>query len=116
MCVLVELLDPRWKEQRARADAKFATTNLSTNDVAANLKRLASQRGDLFDTTTGMAMSEEDKERNKKKAVTSWDGHAESRETVRMQQLQNFNVADQIQAIHQKASSIQNPAVGPRRG
>ncbi|KAK2743414.1 SF3a splicing factor complex subunit [Myotisia sp. PD_48] len=45
----IELLDPRWKEQRAKAEARFATTNLSTVDVANNLKRLASQRSDVFD-------------------------------------------------------------------
>ena len=70
----------------------------------------------MFDATVGTPMSEEEKERSRKKAVTSWDGHAESRETVRMQQMQQYNVADQIQAIHQKATNIQNPAVGPRRG
>lgn len=45
----VELLDPRWKEQRAKAEARYASTNLSTNDVFNNLKRLASQRTDVFD-------------------------------------------------------------------
>ncbi|KAK2839238.1 hypothetical protein FQN49_006340 [Arthroderma sp. PD_2] len=45
----VELQDPRWKEQRAKAEARFASTNLSTVDVANNLKRLASQRSDVFD-------------------------------------------------------------------
>ncbi|KAF3482338.1 uncharacterized protein GIQ15_05097 [Arthroderma uncinatum] len=45
----IELQDPRWKEQRAKADARFASTNLSTLDVANNLKRLASQRSDVFD-------------------------------------------------------------------
>lgn len=45
----IELLDPRWKEQRAKAEARYATTNLSTADVANNLKRLASQRTDVFD-------------------------------------------------------------------
>jgi splicing factor 3A subunit 1 len=45
----IELLDPRWKEQRAKAESRYATTNLSTADVANNLKRLASQRSDVFD-------------------------------------------------------------------
>jgi splicing factor 3A subunit 1 len=115
MFFIVELLDPRWKEQRARADAKFATTNLSTTDVAANLKRLASQRADLFDVQSGTAMTDEERERNRKKAVTSWDGHAESRETVRMQQLQNSSMAEQVSAIHKKQQEFLNPSVGPRR-
>ncbi|EEQ90816.2 hypothetical protein RJZ56_002862 [Blastomyces dermatitidis] len=45
----IELQDPRWKEQRAKAEARYATTNLSTADVFNNLKRLASQRTDVFD-------------------------------------------------------------------
>ncbi|OJD28580.1 hypothetical protein ACJ73_00021 [Blastomyces percursus] len=45
----IELQDPRWKEQRAKAEARYATTNLSTTDVFNNLKRLASQRTDVFD-------------------------------------------------------------------
>ncbi|KAL1987743.1 hypothetical protein VTN96DRAFT_2583 [Rasamsonia emersonii] len=47
----IELLDPRWKEQRAKAESRAATTNLSTTDVVNNLKRLASQRSDVFDST-----------------------------------------------------------------
>ncbi|KAL1995508.1 hypothetical protein VTN49DRAFT_1695 [Thermomyces lanuginosus] len=47
----IELLDPRWKEQRAKADERASTTNLSTFDVVNNLKRLASQRQDVFDST-----------------------------------------------------------------
>ncbi|KAF3941403.1 hypothetical protein ABW19_dt0206744 [Dactylella cylindrospora] len=109
----IELLDPRWKEQRARAEAKYSTTNLSTTDVAANLKRLASQRADLFDVQPGTAAEEE--ERNRKKPVISWDGHADSRETVRLQQLQQNSVTDQISAIHKKQQEFLNPTVGPRR-
>ena len=45
----IELLDPQWKEQRAKAESRYATTNLSTAEVASNLKRLASQRSDVFD-------------------------------------------------------------------
>ncbi|KAK6353426.1 SF3a splicing factor complex subunit, variant 2 [Orbilia brochopaga] len=108
----IELLDPRWKEQRARAEAKYSTTNLSTTDVAANLKRLASQRSDLFDVQPG-AINEEEERR--KKPVIAWDGHADSRESVRLQQLQSVNMADQINAIQKKQQEFLNPTVGPRR-
>ncbi|RMD44791.1 hypothetical protein DV735_g363, partial [Chaetothyriales sp. CBS 134920] len=36
----IELLDPEWKKQQAKATARSATTNLGGTDVAANLKRL----------------------------------------------------------------------------
>ncbi|KAF3912718.1 hypothetical protein ABW21_db0208455 [Orbilia brochopaga] len=108
----IELLDPRWKEQRARAEAKYSTTNLSTTDVAANLKRLASQRTDLFDVQPGAVNEEEER---RKKPVIAWDGHADSRESIRLQQLQSVNMADQINAIQKKQQEFLNPTVGPRR-
>ncbi|KAJ5692188.1 hypothetical protein N7462_001611 [Penicillium macrosclerotiorum] len=55
----IELLDPRWKEQRAKAEVRSATTNLSTVDVVNNLKRLASQRSDVFDPAPGVDPEEE---------------------------------------------------------
>lgn len=42
--VRIEQLDPRWREQTRIAQQRSSTTNLSTFDVANNLKRLASQR------------------------------------------------------------------------
>jgi splicing factor 3A subunit 1 len=81
----IELLDPRWKEQRAKADSRAATTNLSTVDVVNNLKRLASQRSDVFDSTTlaaaggdgNAAADPEEEARRKRIAMTggpSYDG------------------------------------------
>jgi splicing factor 3A subunit 1 len=99
----VELLDPRWKEQKAKADSRFATTNLSTADVANNLKRLASQRSDLFDGTTGQPITEEELARRKKAAMGSYDGvPLEKGDPRRMEVMQNVNVEEQIRAIHQK--------------
>lgn len=99
---LVELLDPRWKEQKAKADARFATTNLSTADVANNLKRLASQRSDLFDGVTGQPVSEEEQARRKKVALNSFDGNPEGKSTGHISQLHAVNIDEQIRAIHQK--------------
>ncbi|KAF8419657.1 Pre-mRNA splicing factor PRP21 like protein-domain-containing protein [Tirmania nivea] len=109
----IELLDPRWKEQRARAEARSATTNLAVNDAAANLKRLASQRGDLFDDA-GKPISQEEMER-RKRAATGWDGHADSREAAKLQQLQNVNIQEQIENIHKKHQALVNPVTGPKR-
>ena len=100
--IIVELLDPRWKEQKAKADARFATTNLSTIDVANNLKRLASQRSDVFDTTTGQPVTEEELARRKKVALHAFDGNPEGKSQAHISQLQTFNLDEQIRAIHQK--------------
>jgi splicing factor 3A subunit 1 len=97
----VELLDPRWKEQKAKADSRYATTNLSTADVANNLKRLASQRSDVFDGVTGLPISEEEAAR-RKKAATSYDGQPESKDVARLQQMHSLNIEEQIRQIKQK--------------
>ncbi|KAH8744133.1 Pre-mRNA splicing factor PRP21 like protein-domain-containing protein [Diaporthe sp. PMI_573] len=98
----IELLDPRWKEQKSKADSRYATTNLSTVDVANNLKRLASQRSDVFDGVTGLPVSEEEAARRKKVAVNAFDGNPDGKSQAHMNHLQSVNVEEQIRAIHQK--------------
>ncbi|RFU24374.1 hypothetical protein B7463_g11957, partial [Scytalidium lignicola] len=96
----IELLDPRWKEQKAKAESRYAMTNLSTQDVANNLKRLASQRHDLFDGVTGQSLSEEEESRRKKVATT-----LDPADRARVEQVptgQSLSVEDQIRAIHEK--------------
>ncbi|KAK7551734.1 putative pre-mRNA splicing factor [Phyllosticta citricarpa] len=94
----IEMLDPRWKEQKAKADARYSTTNLSTQDVADNLKRLASQRDDIFDPVTGARISPEEEARRKRVASGSYDGQ----QTPNQAQLQGMPVEEQIRQIHQK--------------
>lgn len=72
----IELLDPRWKEQRAKAESRSATTNLSTADVVNNLKRLASQRSDVFDSTAvPMSGESEEESRRKRQAIAGPHGY-----------------------------------------
>lgn len=97
----IELLDPRWKEQKAKAESRYAMTNLSTADVANNLKRFASQRSDVFDAT-GMPVSEEEAARRKRIAVNAFDGNPEGKPGAHANHLQAVNVEEQIRAIHQK--------------
>lgn len=70
--------------------------------MANNLKRLASQRSDLFDGVTGQAVSEEEEARRKKIALNAFDGHLEGASAVHVNQMQNINLDEQIRAIHQK--------------
>jgi splicing factor 3A subunit 1 len=51
----IEMLNPDWRDQYKVAQQRSSTTNLSTADVAANLKRLASQRQDVFDPNVSEA-------------------------------------------------------------
>ena len=75
--IRIERLDPNWREQARKAEMRSSTTNLSTADVANNLKRLASQREDLFDSSANGArggLSEEEEKRRKRVEMTSYDG------------------------------------------
>ncbi|KAI0172432.1 Pre-mRNA splicing factor PRP21 like protein-domain-containing protein [Hypoxylon sp. FL1284] len=98
----IELLDPQWKEQKAKAESRYATTNLSHSDVANNLKRFASQRGDLFDGVTGQPISEEEMARRKRAALNSFDGNPEGRSQAHVNHMQSVNVDEQIARIHQR--------------
>lgn len=98
---LVELLDPRWKEQRDKAEARYSTT-INTADVANNLKRFASQREDIYDGATGLPISAEEEAR-RKKAALSYDGQPDpAKDAARLSQMQTMNVQEQIRRIHEK--------------
>lgn len=102
------MLDPRWKDQKAKAEARYSTTNLSQVDVANNLKRLASQRSDVFDGITGQPLSEEELARRKRAAVHGVENNPSPNPSPNPasqapnHSSQNLNVEDQIRAIHQK--------------
>lgn len=97
----VELLDPRWKEQRDKAEQRYSTT-INTADVANNLKRFASQRDDIYDGATGQPISAEEEARRKKAAV-SYDGQPDpAKDAARIQQMQSMNVQEQLRRIQEK--------------
>lgn len=102
---IVEMLDPRWKAQKAKADSRHAMTDLSRVDVANNLKRLASQRSDISDPVTGEAIPEEEQARRKKAAIYSFDGNPDGKSQAHINQLQNMTVEEQLKAIRDKFSS-----------
>ena len=73
---------------------------MSHADVANNLKRLASQRSDVFDPTTGQVISEDELARRKRAAINSFDGNPDGK--GQPPHMQSVNVEEQIRAIHQK--------------
>jgi splicing factor 3A subunit 1 len=79
-------------------------------DVANNLKRLASQRSDVFDPVSGQTISEDELARRKKAAVQSYDGNPEGRAPTQVNQMQNVNVEEQIRAIYQKVANEKRDA------
>ncbi|KAF1973042.1 hypothetical protein BU23DRAFT_533941 [Bimuria novae-zelandiae CBS 107.79] len=99
--IRIELLDPRWKEQRAKAEARYSTV-ITPNEAANNLKRFASQRDDIYDDATGMPITEEEAAR-RKKAATSYDGQPDpAKDAARLQQMQTMNVQEQLRRIQER--------------
>ncbi|KAH0371701.1 hypothetical protein KCU65_g1841, partial [Aureobasidium melanogenum] len=98
----IEMLDPRWREQSRIAAQRSSTTNLSTADVANNLKRLASQRSDVFDPVTGQAVSDEEAQRRKRIELSSYDGVNPSQPAPGAPGSQSTDVQEQIRQLHQK--------------
>ncbi|KAF2819974.1 hypothetical protein CC86DRAFT_361463 [Ophiobolus disseminans] len=100
--IRIELLDPRWKEQRDKAEARYSTT-INTADVANNLKRFASQREDIYDGASSMSLSPEEEARRKRAAISSYDGQPDAaKDAARMAQMQSMNVQEQLRRIHEK--------------
>lgn len=58
----IEMLDPKWKEQKAKAESKYASSNLYQEGAASNLKRMTASMYDM----QGSSMSKEEVERSKR--------------------------------------------------
>jgi splicing factor 3A subunit 1 len=106
--IRIEMLSPEWREQSARAAHRSSTTNLSTQEVANNLKRLASQRTDVFDGA-GQAVDEEEAARRKRAEVGAYDGVSGMPSQAALAGMampggeqQSKDVQEQIRQLHQK--------------
>jgi len=103
----IEMQSPEYREQAARAAHRSSTTNLSTGEVVNNLKRLASQRTDLFDPVSGAAVSEEEAARRKRAEVSAYDGVSGMPSQAALAGMtqpgeQSKDVQEQIRQLHQK--------------
>lgn len=79
----VELLDPKWKEQRERFLDKQKVQAFAEQDIGRNLKRIAAHRPDVFSTDAGAVerARKEDEAAAQSQGLT-WDGTASSAAVV----------------------------------
>jgi splicing factor 3A subunit 1 len=107
--IRIELLDPKWKEQKQLLDQKKtqAAQLLQNADVSASLKQLASARTDLFGTAEDeeRRKKQEAEERAARKAKESivYDGHLASKTRTQDAFQQKYSLEDQIQNIRERA-------------
>nr|CAG8507449.1 15628_t:CDS:10 [Entrophospora candida] len=105
--VRIELLDPKWKEQKMAAEAKKKESNLlqEGTDVAKNLKVFSGYRSDIFGT--------EETEIGRKKEKVVWDGHTASINMATQRAAAGVSIDEQIAAIHRsKGLTRQTPPPG----
>ncbi|KAK7043679.1 SF3a splicing factor complex subunit [Paramarasmius palmivorus] len=121
----IELLDPKWKEQRdanERRNAQASELQRGAN-VVSSLKNLARTRVDIFgaeaDEERRKKEEEEERERRREREKVVWDGHTASKANTLDKFSTNVNFDEQIAAIHrakglgpQDANAI-GPGIGP---
>nr|GAT61226.1 predicted protein [Mycena chlorophos] len=120
----IELLDPKWKEQRNALEARKAQASelQSGANVVSALKGLARTRVDIFggegDEERRKKEEEEEREKRKEREKVVWDGHTNSKANTMDKFSTNVNFEEQIAAIHrakglgpQEANAI-GPGIG----
>ncbi|KAK9722296.1 SF3a splicing factor complex subunit [Basidiobolus ranarum] len=110
--VRIELLDPRWKEQKEAAEAKRKESNLlqEGTDVGRYLKNFAGFRSDMFgneEVGIGQRVGEDaakQKEAEKNKVI--WDGHTTSINIATQRAQAGTSFEEQIANIHRSKGLI----------
>ncbi|KAK4555375.1 SF3a splicing factor complex subunit [Recurvomyces mirabilis] len=97
----IEMLDPQWRDQNRIAVQRSSTTNLSMGEVANNLRRLASQRGDVFDSAGGGTGMGEEEERRKRAMLEGGVG-VPGGQVQGQGQGAGGDVQEQIRQLHQR--------------
>ncbi|KAG5354162.1 hypothetical protein C0989_003675 [Termitomyces sp. Mn162] len=121
----IELLDPRWKEQRDALELrKSQASELQRGaNVVSSLKNLARTRVDIFgaeaDEERRKKEEEEEREKRKEREKVVWDGHTASKANTLDRFSTNVNFDEQIAALHRakglgpQDSNVIGPGIGP---
>jgi hypothetical protein len=102
----IELLDPKWKEQRDNLEARKAQASELQRgaNVVTSLQNLARTRVDIFGTETDEERRKREeameKEKRKEREKVVWDGHTASKANTLDKFSTNVNFDEQIAAIH----------------
>lgn len=101
----IELLDPKWKDQKMAMEAKQRDSNLlqEGNDVAKILKNISGLRPDIFgsDEVDANKRIREQEEEAKRKDRVTWDGHTATMGLAN-QRAQKTSIEDQIAQMHKR--------------
>ncbi|ORY03634.1 hypothetical protein K493DRAFT_254090 [Basidiobolus meristosporus CBS 931.73] len=110
--VRIELLDPKWKEQKEAAEAKKKDSNLlqEGTDVAKYLQNFADFRSDVFgseEVGIGQKVGEDAaRQRQEEKSKVIWDGHSTSINIATQRAQAGSSFEEQIANIHRSKGLI----------
>lgn len=102
----IELLDPKWKQQRDLIEARKAQASELQRgaNVVTSLQNLARTRVDIFGTETDEERRKQEeaieRERRKEREKVVWDGHTATKVSTMDKFSTNVNFDEQIAAIH----------------
>lgn len=102
----IELLDPKWKDQRDTLEARKAQASELQRgaNVVTSLQNLARTRVDIFGTETDEERRKREeaieREKRKEREKVVWDGHTASKLNTLDKFSRNVNTDEQIAAIH----------------
>jgi len=120
----IELLDPKWKEQRDNLEARKAQASELQRgaNVVTSLQNLARTRVDIFGTETDEERRKREeameKEKRKEREKVVWDGHTASKANTLDKFSTNVNFDEQIAAIHRakglgpQETNVIGPGIG----
>ncbi|KAI9269557.1 Pre-mRNA splicing factor PRP21 like protein-domain-containing protein [Helicostylum pulchrum] len=112
----IELLDPKWKDQKMAMEAKQRDSNLlqEGNDMAKILKNISALRPDIFgsDEMDAYKRIKEQEEEAKKKDRVTWDGHTATM-SLANQRAQKTSIEDQIAQMHRRIGAA-GEDIGPQ--
>ncbi len=117
--IRIELLDPKWRQQRMAMLAKNRDSNVleTGTDVSHNLEQLARNRTDIFGNTASTGgSSSETIERGPTRPI--WDGHADSIAQINRtaQMMAKPQIEQEMAALQRSGDYSLDPSkgIGPR--
>ncbi|KDE04288.1 hypothetical protein MVLG_05246 [Microbotryum lychnidis-dioicae p1A1 Lamole] len=105
--VRIELLDPKWKEDKRQSEVNRSTANLlpQGTDVSSSIRNLAAHRPDIFGVGTDDEARRKQEQaetlaRSKKRELGVWDGHTTTKDAITSRYQAGANLDEQIEALH----------------
>ncbi|CAO3621302.1 unnamed protein product [Cunninghamella echinulata] len=109
----IELLDPKWREQKLAQEAKLKDSNLlqEGTDVKKILNNFAGYRTDIFGSAETEIGKKIDQEEANRREMGNWEGHHPIIPPTQQQQPvpQDMSIGNQMDTIHRNKVLISNP-------